>query len=194
LLRYVNEGGNLLITGPLDYDEHWHGMARTGPLKLEAKREPLTYHSASLQLRDRAIQLSFDQQKQNWLDALRFKDGSTLEELVYGKGRIFWAADPVELAEGTQPAADVYAYVANRLGIVPLYDLLLPVSPGILLYPTVLDDAVFYVIVSDAAEDAKIDLRDKLTGVRLTLQLPAQHAALAVIGKREKNVVARYGF
>jgi hypothetical protein len=49
-------------------------------------------------------------------------------------------------------------------------------------------------MVSDAAEDAKIDLRDKLTGVRLSLLLPAQHAAIAVIGKREKGVVAKYGF
>jgi len=47
---------------------------------------------------------------------------------------------------------------------------------------------------SDAAEDAKIDLRDKLTGARLSLLLPAQHAAIAVIGKREKGVVAKYGF
>jgi len=51
-----------------------------------------------------------------------------------------------------------------------------------------------YVMVSDAAEDAKIDLRDKLTGTRLSLLLPAQHAAIAVMGKREKSVVAKYGF
>ena len=49
-------------------------------------------------------------------------------------------------------------------------------------------------MVSDAAEDAKIDLRDKLTGARLSLLLPGQHAAIAVIGKREKSVVAKYGF
>jgi len=58
----------------------------------------------------------------------------------------------------------------------------------------VLDDSVLYVMVSDAAEDAKIDLRDKLTGTRLSLLLPAQHAAIAVMGKREKSVVAKYGF
>jgi hypothetical protein len=58
----------------------------------------------------------------------------------------------------------------------------------------VLDDSVMYVMISDAAEDAKIDLRDKTTGARLTLQLPPQHAAIAVIGKKEKTVVAKYGF
>jgi hypothetical protein len=198
LLEYVDRGGNLLITGPLDYDEHWQHVGRATQLKLEAQTEPLTYHNASLKLNDRPLTLSFDAQKQTWLDALHFNDESTLKEILYGKGRIFWAAYPVELAEGTQPAADLYAYVAGRLGIAPLFelepDVQSAVSPGVLIYPTVLEDSVLYVMVSDAAEDAKIDLRDKLTGARLSLLLPAQHAAIAVIGKREKGVVAKYGF
>jgi hypothetical protein len=194
LLKYTNDGGNLLITGPVDRDEHGHSAWRVAALKLEAKTEPLTYHNASIRLSDRSLSLSFDQQTQNWLDSLQFKDGSTLKEIPYGKGRVFWASYPVELAEGTQAAADLYAYVAGRLGLSPLFDLQSPLSPGVLIYPTVLDDSVLYVMVSDAADDAKVDLRDKLTGTRLTLQLPAQRAAIAVIGKREKSIVAKYGF
>ena len=49
-------------------------------------------------------------------------------------------------------------------------------------------------MISDSADDTKLDLRDKLTGTRLTLQLASQHAAIAVIGKKEKAVVAKYGF
>jgi Beta-galactosidase len=198
LLLYASQGGNLLITGPVDYDEHWHRTGRGAQLKLDAQTEPLAYHNARVQWSDHVLTLSFDAQKQNWLDALHFNDGSTLKEIPYGKGRIFWAAYPVELAEGTQPAADLYAYVSGRLGLAPMFDLLPAahsnVSSGVLIYPTVLDDAVLYVMVSDAAEDTKIDLRDKLTGARLSLLLPAQHAAIAVIGKREKGVVAKYGF
>jgi len=194
LLQYANQGGNLLITGPVDYDEHWHRTGRAAQLKLEVQSEPLVYHNAILQLNDRALTLSFDTQKQTWLDAMHFNDGATLKEIPYGKGRIFWAAYPVELAEGTQPAADLYAYVAGQSGIAPEYELQSTVSPGILIYPTVLEDSVMYVMVSDAAEDAKIDLRDKVTGARLNLLLPSQHAAIAVVGKREKAVVARYGF
>jgi hypothetical protein len=93
-----------------------------------------------------------------------------------------------------QAAADLYTYVAGRVGLVPMFDLQGQVSPGVLIYPTVLDDSVLYVMISDGAEDSKIDLRDKTTGVRLTLQMPSQHAAIAVIGKKEKTVVARYGF
>ena len=194
LLAYVSDGGNLLITGPLDRDEHWQLVPRAAGANLDAHAEPLTYRNAVIKLSDRTISLSFDQQKQNLLDSLRFSDGSTLKEAAYGKGRIFWAAYPVELSEGVQAAADLYTYVAGRVGEAPMFDLQAQLSPGVLIYPTVLEDSVLYVMISDAAEDAKIDLRDKTTGVRLTLQIPSQHAAIAVIGKKEKTVLARYGF
>jgi hypothetical protein len=67
-------------------------------------------------------------------------------------------------------------------------------SPGVLVFPIVLEDSVLYIMTSETADDAKIDLRDKLTGMRLTLQLHARHAALALIGKSNKAIVAQYGF
>src|SRR5882724_11690187 len=78
LLQYANDGGNLLITGPVDRDEHWHLTARAAELKLGAVVEPLMFHSASLRLADRSVALSFDQQKQNFIETLRFSDGSSL--------------------------------------------------------------------------------------------------------------------
>jgi hypothetical protein len=194
LLAYVNEGGNLLVTGPVDRDEHWHNTTRMADLKLDAQAEPLTYHNALMNLNDRPVWLSFDQQKQNWLDSLRFHDGATLKEIPYGKGRIFWAAYPVELAEGVQGAADLYAYVCSSLGIAPAFDGPSAISPGLLVYPVELQDSVLYVMTSESADDTNIQIRDKLTGLRLTLRLAGQHAALALIGKKEKSVIAKYGF
>ena len=194
LLNYVRGGGNLLVTGPVNRDEHWHEVNRTAKLEINGYTEPLNYHNAGLVLNGRAISLSFDQTKQSWLESLRFGDGSTLKEIVLGKGRIFWVAYPVELAEGSEGAAGLYKYVAGRLGLSPGFELQTQLSPGVLVYPTVLDDSVLYVMTSDSAEDAKIDLRDKVTGVRVTLQLPGGHAALALIGKRQKAVIAKYGF
>jgi hypothetical protein len=36
-------------------------------------------------------------------------------------------------------------------------------TPGVLVYPAILEDAVMYVIASENTEDAKVDLRDKRT-------------------------------
>ena len=194
LLQYANDGGNLLITGPVDRDEHWRNVRRAAELKLDAEVEPLMFRNAAIALRDRTIPLAFDQQKQNLVESLRFGDGSTLKEIPYGKGRIFWAAYPVELAEGTDVAAALYRYVAARVGVMPLFDVQETLSPGVLVFPIVLDDSVLYIMTSESADDAKIDVRDKLTGARLSLQLRTQHAALALIGKRSKTVIAKHGF
>jgi hypothetical protein len=66
--------------------------------------------------------------------------------------------------------------------------------PGILVFPTALADSVLYVLVSDSADDAAINLHDQATGAQLVFSLPAEHAAIAVVGNREKKVVAKYGF
>jgi hypothetical protein len=194
LLSYASDGGNLLVTGPVEHDEHWHTAARIEDLKLAAKTEPLVIHNASVQLGEHVLELSFDQQKQSWLDMLRFDDGTTFKEVSYGKGRIFWAAYPVEMAEGSDAAASLYGYVAAKVGIAPLYDIRMPISPGVLVYPVVLEDSVLYVMESDSADDTNIDLRDKLTGTRVMLRLPAERAALALVGNQAKAVLAKYGY
>ena len=194
LMGYVNGGGTLLITGPVDHDEHWRVTSRAAELKVSVATEPLTYHNAALRAGDRTIPLTFDQQKQNSLEALRFSDGSTLKDIPLGKGRIFWAAYPVELAEGTQAAADLYQYVASRAGVAPIFDVSGSVSPGVLIYPTVFDDSILYTIISDNADGTNVDLRDKLTGLRVTLRIPSQHAAMVLIGRQEKKVIVKYGF
>lgn len=203
LLKYVDAGGKLLITGPVDRDEHWQRVNRATELVLGAQPIPLTYHTASVLPADAAPipalrnlysqPLSFDPQAQSWLEALRLPTAS-FTELNRGKGRILWAAEPVELAQGLDAAGSVYAYVAARLGVQPQFDLLAPLSPGVMVYPIALEDSVLYIIVSDNAADARVDLRDQGTGTHLTLTLPAERAALALIEKKEQAVIAKYGF
>jgi len=194
LLGYVEAGGNLLVTGPISRGAGLQLLDHMQELGIPPHAEPLTYHDAAIRLGERSIALTFDQQAQNWLDALRFDDGSTFKEIPRGKGRIFWTAYPVELAEGSRPAADLYSYVASRLGIVPMFTQQSPLPPGILAFPTALADSVLYVFVSDSSSDAAINLRDQVTGAPIAFSLPAEHAAIAVIGKKEKKIIAKYGF
>jgi hypothetical protein len=194
LLQYVDAGGNLLITGPIDRDDHWQVFHRALDLGVQAHVEPLTYHNASLKIGNHSVALAFGQSQQGALDSLVFDDGSTLKEMTRGKGRIFWAAYPVELAEDARAAADLYAYVASQLNITPMFAQQSPITPGVLVFPTALADSILYVLISDSANDAAIKLRDESTGVPVEFTLPAEHAAIAVIGKKEKKIVARFGF
>lgn len=194
LLTYVSDGGVLLITGSVDRNEHWQVKPRAPDLHVDARSEPLVVHNAGLPRKDRTIPLTFDQQKQMWLNSVRFANGSTLAEIPLGKGLVFWAAYPVELAEGPQATADLYSYVLARAGIEPLFALESPVSSGILVSATPLDDSVLYLFASEDASDAKINLLDKRTGARIRFTLASQHAAVAVVSLKEKTVVARYNF
>jgi hypothetical protein len=203
LLKYVDRGGTLLITGPIDRDEHWQRVERAAKLLTDSHTVPLTYHNAVVSPLDaspaselqrlRNSPLSFDLQAQGSLEALRFRDAS-FTEINHGKGRIFWAAEPVELAQGDQPSADIYSYVASRIALQPQFEFGTPLSPGVMAYPIALEDSVLYIFVSDNAANANIDLRDKTTGARITLDLPGEHAAMALVGKNEKAVIAKYGF
>ena len=194
LLAYVNQGGSLLVTGPVDRNEHWQRISRAAKFIPGAQVEPLTYHNARLELNGRSVPVAFDQQAQSSLESLRFRDGASLREIAQGKGRIYWTSAPVELAESAQPASELYAYVAERIGLAPAFDALAPIAPGVLVSPVILADSVLYVLSSDDAGAARLDLRDKVTGVRFSLNLPSEHAALVLIGKREKRVIAKYGY
>jgi hypothetical protein len=194
LLAYVKAGGNLLITGPLSRDEHWHFRDRPHDVGLTAQIEPQSYRAAEIRLPAKKVPLTFDQQKQSSLEALRFADGATWKEISHGKGKIFWASYSAELAEGLDAAAAVYGYLLDRLGIKPPFEWQSPRPAGVLIFPTELQDSVLYILESENAEDVAIDLRDGITGTRVTLKLPAQHAAIALIGKQERSIIARYGF
>jgi hypothetical protein len=194
LLKYVDAGGNLLVTGPVDRDEHWQTVHRAAGIGLHAQSEPLTYHNATIGIGNRSIALAFGQPQQTSLESLRFDDGATFREFSHGKGRIFWTAYPVELAEELQATADLYAYVTSEVKITPMFSTQAAIPAGVLIFPTDLADSVLYVFVSDLANDAPLKLRDNLTGAQISFTLPAEHAAIAVVGKKERKIVAKYGF
>jgi hypothetical protein len=50
------------------------------------------------------------------------------------------------------------------------------------------------VLVSDSADDAAVNIHDQATGVQIALTLPGEHAAMALISRNEKRIVAKYGF
>lgn len=212
LLEYVDNGGNLLITGPVDRDEHGQRVNRAIQIIPGTSVQPLTFHNGVISyhgdvfrnnviaLVDENIPLAFNQDAQTWLESLRFSStgadywGQNFAAVKRGKGSITWIADPLEFAEGDDASAQVYSLRLEKdREFGPHYEHQ-NVSPGVMIYPIVLEDSILYTMVSDDASAADIDLTDKTTGVHLTLKLPAEHAALALIGKKEKAVIAKYGF
>ena len=67
LLKYANDGGNLLITGPVEKDEHWHRAARAAERRWTLRSEPLTYHNAEIVERRAFLSPSTSRAKAGWI-------------------------------------------------------------------------------------------------------------------------------
>jgi len=194
LLAYVRGGGSLVVSGPAARDEHWHMVDRLSPLGVAASLEPLTMHSTSTNVATQLLDIPFDQQKQLLAEYWKFVDGSREKELAVGEGRLFLEAYPVELSRDSVFAAQVYQPLLTRLQIQVPFRLLSGVSSAVLVYPMELKDAVLYVLESETDQDTEVVLEDTASGAYLQIRLLAQHGALALIDKKSKQVVAKYGF
>jgi hypothetical protein len=207
LLNYVKGGGNLLITGAVSRDEHWHLVDRLSVLGIRAAVAPLTSNNVVMNLStlsgtarqaktaayDAVIPLSFDQQKQQVLEYLQFEGGSAVKEFKVGAGKLFWASYPVELSQEPTSTALLYRAVLDRLALKESFSLGSTLPEGILIYPVELQDGVLYVLESETDRDAELKIHDFSSGGEFRLVLRAQRAALALIDRSTKRVVAHYG-
>ena len=200
LLKYVKDGGNLLVTGPISRDEHWHVVDRYSPLGIKATTEPLTFHNAAitnsvgLSAEFSMIGLSFRQQEQQLLEYIHFDDGAGVKDFPIGRGQLFWAAYPIELAESSLTSAALYRQAIERAAIPPSWDGGMFGGEGVLLYPIHLQNAVLYILESESDKDSSITIKDAASGIELPIRLPAQRAVLALIDQKTKQLVAKYGF
>ncbi len=195
LLQYVDGGGCLLISGPVDRNEHWQFVDRLAALGIQAQREPLDVRQAELELPGQPavpVSFSYDVQKLP-IEVLRFDDGKSVRTIPHGKGQIIWAAVPVEFAESHRSAAALYSYALQKAGVKPAFAQLSPLSPGVLAFPTVLDQAVLYSFSNESLDSQKIDLRDAFSGARIQFELPARRGAMLLLRQSDGSTLSAYG-
>ncbi len=196
LRKYAEGGGTLLITGPVNRDEHWRKVDRFAELGVRGTVIPLATRQSELVLPDgqSTIEVSFGATAQQApFETIRFEDHSSVKVVRVGKGTIVWTADPVEFADGAEASAKLYAFAMRLAGVELPFRAIRPLSSGVAAIPTVLKNAVLYSFASDSFRDEPIDLVDAGTGTRIRFTLRAQHGALLLIRKGDGKVVASYG-
>jgi len=191
LLAYVDKGGTLLLTGSFERDAHWNATNRLAALGFPAALAPLLLRTAAQQLADKTLTLSFAFDKQEGAEALRFANGATFQTIPHGKGRIFVAAEPVELADGLGASEELYSWALAQAGVKPLFDGAIP--PGVLIRPVVFDDSVLYLIVSESADDSPLDLRDRTTGGTIHFTLDSGRARLLLFSRHGGQLISSFG-
>lgn len=196
LLNYVAHGGCLLVSGPVQYNEHWQKVDRLTPLHLRATIFPITVRQSSITLpgSKNAMQVTYPAiVQQSPIDTMRFEDGASVEVIRHGAGTLIWAAEPVEFSEDYDSTAALYSYAARQAGVAPAFTQLRPLSPGVLAFPTVLKGAILYSFSSESLEDTQIDLEDSVTHAHLHFMLPSQRAAMILLNRSNGDILSSYG-
>ena len=187
LLEYARAGGVLLITGSPERDDRWRKTQRLRDLGIAADAAPLTFRAATMNAGRSQIAALFAGNRQLTLESLNLPDGWA--ERKVGQGTMLVAAYPVELAESADATRAVYQIALERAGVGPSFTGMVPA--GVLVRPTVFADSVLYLLESEAAASADLDLKDTASGAPLRLHLPAQGAALVLLDRRTGAVLAK---
>ena len=194
LLDYVARGGTLLVTGPVDRDEHWQPVDRMTALGVKATVAPLAVRGSTLTLLDgKHFPLEFPgnvQQSETWM--MRFDDGKSVHIVPQGSGRILWTADPVEFAEGYTAVSALYRWALDQARVKPPFREVKPLAPDVLAFPTVLTDAEIYSFSNESLDPRSVAIVDALTGAHIHFTMAAQRGA-ALLLSRQGKVLSSYG-
>lgn len=197
LMKKVNAGATLLISGRIDADEHWNSIPeRTKSWKIEYSFTPLITREAYVQWPGGTSRLSYPGDKTTYGER-GVLGGRTFLEIPFGKGRIIYSALPLEAAVELNEVAKIYQYALRRAGVKLPYETSCK-DPGILICPTQLlgelsgkPEATLYVLTSESSENVSVEFTDALSDKAFKVTIAPGRAALMLIGKNGK-VVASY--
>ena len=196
LLDYVAKGGTLLVTGPVDRDEHWQFVDRTTPLGVKAELMPLAVRGSRLGIGADTkdwYELGFPADaQQSTAETMRFADVETVRMIPHGNGKILWTADPVEFAEGYAASAALYRWALEQAGVKPAFREVEPLASDVLAFVTKLEGAELYSFSNESMDARAVDVVDAATGAQIHFTMEPQRGA-ALLLSREGKVLASYG-
>ena len=188
LMKAVNGGATLLVTGPIDWDEYWRPVNRLGN---ENGVMPVT-REENVIIFGTEHRLSFGGEKADRVDkaVVGGQSGFVRAEEV-GDGKLIFTPMPFELADNLDPAAALYEYALKQAGIEKPFSVEKP-DPGILIRPQFYEETILYSIVSEIGLDKEFQLTNSLGGKTLNIKLPAQRALMFLLSK-DGRLLAQYG-
>jgi hypothetical protein len=187
----VEAGAVLLVTGHFAEDAHLHPTGRQDALGIPYTVGPLLNREDLFHFPGGDEALTYSGLKTTTLTRAILPDGADWTEKPLGKGRILFAALPLELNSNLRAVADVYSYALKAAGIAPVYSTTIT-DPGILICPTRFSNATLYVLTSESNQTA-VSFTDLRSGKAFAGTLPPGHAALLLVGADGK-VLASYNW
>ena len=187
----VEAGAILLVTGPFAGDAHFHPTGRQDQVGLAYADVPLTLRSYAFKWPGGEEELTFGGNMTTVLSRAQMPGDQDWLEKPLGKGKILFAALPLELNQNLKAVGDIYRYAMKVANISPTYTTTIT-DAGILICPTRLPKATLYVLASESNRKAVV-IHDVSSGKEFAGQLENGRAALLLISD-EGKLIATYNW
>ena len=187
----VKAGAILLVTGPFDGDAHLHPTGRQDQVGLSYVDAPLTLRNNQFRWPGGEEEFVFAGNKTTVLSRAQLAGNQDWIEKPLGKGRILFAALPIELNQNLQGVGSIYRYAMKTANVSLTYTTTLTDS-GMLICPTRLPKATLYVLMSESDQKA-ISFHDVRSGKDVSGQIEPGRAALLLIGD-DGELIASYNW
>lgn len=190
LLEAVRSGAKLLITGRFDLDEHFRPAARHTEVGIDYDGRILDTRENQLIWPGGAGWWSFSGDKTTHIDQAVLRSGDTFARRQQGEGEILFFSLPLELSDNLDLLSQVYSWALEEAGVEPTYITEVE-DPGIVICPTVLEDATLYVVASESSVPQQVSFRDGRSGRQIEVGLDPGRAAVLLV-TTDGEIPARY--
>ena len=191
LLALAEGGATVLVTGPFDRDEVERPTARLAGLGLAATTRVVAQEE-SVELGGAAVPARFRGNRVERVEkaVVEGVPPRALVEVTRGAGRIVWCPLPVELAEGPEATAIVYAAAAARAGVAGPLD----VRAGgdeVLVRAVLLADAVLVALVNESDRERIVSFRLRTTVHGISITVAPRRSVLLVLDRNDGRLLGR---
>lgn len=191
MLRSVEAGSALLVTGPINFDEYQRPVDRLGSFGIEAKTQPVVSDEEAIIL-GTEYHVSFGGEKTSHVrKAVLLGRGGSIRTEQIGSGKLIYCTLPVELADNDEPMIALYRFALKQAILQPPFTTEL-LEPGVFVRPVFFRDAILYSFVSETSPDKELTFTDNATCTAFTASIPAQGAAMLLVSRQDGTVLARY--
>jgi hypothetical protein len=192
LLDRARAGATLLLTGPLDADEHWLPASRLEAFGIRAVTRPVMNEEYCI-IDGKEHLLAFRGEKIQRVEkaVTSGATAATLQRFPYGSGSLLWCPLPVELSDRTDALTALYRHAAAVAGCRPVC-IRTDASPAVILLPAVFRDTALYACVSETDRDLEIRFTHVETSTGYTERVAAQQAVLLLIDRKTGAVTGRF--
>lgn len=192
ILARVQAGSTLLISGPFDDDVHFHPSGRQNNVGIHYTHDLLAHRENILKWPEGQARLTYGGDKTTFLNRAVPLEGSDWIERPVGKGRLLFAALPLELNDNLEAIGSTYRYALKMAGVASTYSTTVD-DPGILICPTRFPHATLYVLTSESDQRRDISFRDGKSGKQFSGSLDPGRAALLMVSD-EGSVISSYNW